>query len=274
MSSCWASKMPEMNHSTVGIKCMKQMVLQKWSHGESPFYLLSPRCFHNALGGCRWGGIRGLWWRWWRWQWGRQWRVQRWGGRGWARGERGGAPVFRVARHQAETSHLPLPAAHHCPTVAHSARCSKPGEDKGSSATSILTVADPCFTSLRLCYRNPGGSSWSPSLALFCGLVSSPTSWCGGRIRSAIVIKSKTMLYLSLGMTILKFLFKLWTYNLDGIQNFEKHALLSIKTSHTDTDSRSWLTKRRSLASWLTNAQGRWGITKQMTREVKQPKSS
>lgn len=58
-------------------------------------------------------------------------------------------------------------------------------------------AAEHGFTSLRPWPRNPGGSSWSPSSALFCGSLSSPTSWCGGRIRSATAIRSKsTSLYL------------------------------------------------------------------------------
>lgn len=56
---------------------------------------------------------------------------------------------------------------------------------------SILRALTLCFTSPYFLDRNPESSSWSPSLALFCGLPSFPTSWCGGRIRSVTVTKSK-----------------------------------------------------------------------------------
>lgn len=46
-------------------------------------------------------------------------------------------------------------------------------------------VVERGFTPLRPRSRNPGGSSWSPSSVRLCGLLSSPTSWCGGHIRSA-----------------------------------------------------------------------------------------
>lgn len=62
-------------------------------------------------------------------------------------------------------------------------------------AFSVLRALTLCFTSPYFSDRNPESSSWSPSLAPFCGLPSSPTSWCGGRIRSVTVTKSKIMLF-------------------------------------------------------------------------------
>lgn len=44
------------------------------------------------------------------------------------------------------------------------------------------------FASFTLSNRNQENSSWSPSWAQFCGLVPSPTLWCGGPIRSVIVV--------------------------------------------------------------------------------------
>lgn len=54
---------------------------------------------------------------------------------------------------------------------------------------SVLRALALCFTSACFSDRNPESSLWSPSLAPFCGLPSSPTSWCGGRIRSVTVTK-------------------------------------------------------------------------------------
>lgn len=39
--------------------------------------------------------------------------------------------------------------------------------------------------------RNPENSLWAPFWALLCGLVSSPTSWCGGPIRLVTCVTSR-----------------------------------------------------------------------------------
>lgn len=53
-----------------------------------------------------------------------------------------------------------------------------------------LKVSTLCstFASFTLSNRNQENSSWSPSWAQFCGLLPSPTLWCGGPIRSVIVV--------------------------------------------------------------------------------------
>lgn len=58
------------------------------------------------------------------------------------------------------------------------------------NGSGIPNVSTLCFavTSHNLSNRNPENSLRSPSWARFCGLVSSPTLWCGGPIRLVILV--------------------------------------------------------------------------------------